>query len=186
MYAGEVSREAQGFIKNLLVSNDHRLGNFESLKRKYPSLSRKPEPPVASDEFTDLLNIMMEGGDASEVKRHPWFSGIDFNRLREKTPPWVPQLSTDADTRYFDESVRESGIDDQFASITVHGGEKGKQTEPLPNLHETSMQSLPVSEIVEEEDPIELRKKLAFKGFTYKSVPSTNTYIKHVTKQQEK
>ena len=28
-----------------------------------------------------------------EIKAHPFFQGIDWKRLREKTPPYVPEVS---------------------------------------------------------------------------------------------
>eukprot|EP00755_Sulcionema_specki_P006248 Sspe_Gene.34935::Locus_16962_Transcript_3_3_Confidence_0.500_Length_1713::g.34935::m.34935 len=38
---------------------------------------------------------------------HPFFAGIDWTSLRQRPPPFVPQLSSDWDTRYFD--VQEGG-----------------------------------------------------------------------------
>lgn len=38
-----------------------------------------------------------------EFKRHPFFAGIDWHRLRETTPPFVPRLTGPTDTQYFEQ-----------------------------------------------------------------------------------
>jgi serine/threonine protein kinase len=51
---------------------------------------------------------------AEEVRLHPWFANIDWEALMNKhlQPPFVPQLSSDADTRYIDnEFVRCPPVD---------------------------------------------------------------------------
>ena len=41
-------------------------------------------------------------GGIDEFKRHPFFAGVDWNRLRARKPPFVPELRSPTDTRYFD------------------------------------------------------------------------------------
>ena len=43
--------------------------------------------------------IGREGAD--EIKAHPFFAGIDWDRIRECDPPFVPQLKSIIDTAYF-------------------------------------------------------------------------------------
>ena len=45
----------------------------------------------------------IEGAD--EIKRHPWFKDINWERLVEKqvTPPFIPKVKTARDTGNFDE-----------------------------------------------------------------------------------
>ena len=49
---------------------------------------------------------------ADEVKNHPFFKGIDFDKVlkKEYKPPFVPKLKDDTDLRYFD---------DNFTQLTV-------------------------------------------------------------------
>lgn len=46
---------------------------------------------------------MMDG--ANEIKAHPWFRGIDFANIHRQKPPFVPELKSDADCRYFDQDI---------------------------------------------------------------------------------
>lgn len=52
---------------------------------------------------SDRLGIRGRNG-YSDIKKHKWFSGFNWNHLvaRKLVPPFVPQLSSPTDTRYFD------------------------------------------------------------------------------------
>lgn len=39
--------------------------------------------------------------DASELKNHPFFSGVDWATIRNIVPPFVPHLKSSVDTQYF-------------------------------------------------------------------------------------
>lgn len=47
--------------------------------------------------------------DAEDIRAHKWFRNIPWDRLHEIQPPFVPRLTGQEDTRYFDE---EQGIGD--------------------------------------------------------------------------
>ncbi|KAI9301771.1 camp-dependent protein kinase 1 [Cunninghamella echinulata] len=54
-------------------------------------------------------------GGSEDIKRHPWFDGVDFNRLlaRQIRPPYVPTIRGDGDASHFDrypESNEQYGI----------------------------------------------------------------------------
>jgi hypothetical protein len=66
-------------------------------------------PPEAdlSEETIDLIQRLCcsaetrlgrAPGGASDVKRHPFFAGIEFETLRQKRAPYVPQLLYPTDT----------------------------------------------------------------------------------------
>ena len=44
---------------------------------------------------------------AQEVKDHPFFKDIDFDKVinKEYTPPFIPKLDSDTDLRYFDNHI---------------------------------------------------------------------------------
>lgn len=50
-------------------------------------------------------------GGATEIKKHPFFRGINWETLYEKTAPFIPQLKSMADTTNFpvDEIAKEIG-----------------------------------------------------------------------------
>uniref|UniRef100_A0A7E4ZZ97 non-specific serine/threonine protein kinase n=1 Tax=Panagrellus redivivus TaxID=6233 RepID=A0A7E4ZZ97_PANRE len=66
--------------------------------------------PVCRDFLSSLMtkkpNRRLGGGpgDFLEVKAHPFFAGLDWDKLilRELTPPFIPDLKDETDTKYFD------------------------------------------------------------------------------------
>ena len=67
-----------------------------------------------SPQAIDLIKKLLEDDPkkrlgsrgVEEVKRHPFFQGLDWTNLRSATPPFVPHVSNPADTRYFAEDSR--------------------------------------------------------------------------------
>lgn len=47
----------------------------------------------------------------TEIKIHPFFAGIDWKRIREKTPPYVPVVKSNIDVSNFDKFEEEAGDD---------------------------------------------------------------------------
>jgi protein-serine/threonine kinase len=91
--------------------------------------------------FTDLsFRRMMTSADqrigresADEIKAHPFFAGIDWARVREYDPPFVPQLQSIIDTTYFPTEDLEQVpqvpqaaplSDGQVSDFGVEGGDK--------------------------------------------------------------
>lgn len=46
----------------------------------------------------------------AEFKEHPFFKGIDWDNLAEAEAPFIPQLSSDTDTRYFEDEITKTDI----------------------------------------------------------------------------
>ena len=66
---------------------------------------------MSEEQWSLIKAILQEPGDRlgkggiSEVKSHPFFDSIDWSSLGKADgppPPWVPELTDDTDTRYFD------------------------------------------------------------------------------------
>ncbi|KAL9647912.1 hypothetical protein ABK040_008183 [Willaertia magna] len=57
--------------------------------------------------------------DAQEIKSHPFFSNIDWDKLykRELEPPFRPQLKDGDDIKYFDEEFTSERAVDSFAEV---------------------------------------------------------------------
>ena len=45
----------------------------------------------------------------NEIKNHPFFVNIDWNNLLEMTPPYIPDIRSDIDTKNFDKFDEEDG-----------------------------------------------------------------------------
>ena len=140
-----VSREAQDLIRQLICEKEDRLGS----KNLLLSALKPNGLYMANRKNTGL-------GDASEIKSHPWFKGIDWDTLHKATPPFKPQLKSDIDTRYFDDD-----IDDN--PLSPPGGVERKPKDPMLRDKNHGKEIL------------QMRKELAFKGYTYKGLPLENT-----------
>ena len=81
----------------------------------------------------------------SDIKNHAWFKGLDWTGLLRSRAPFLPELNSDSDTQYFDE-ISESQIDEMFRSDGDHDLD-GEELDP---------------------EVLEMRKRLAFVGFTYR------------------
>ena len=47
-------------------------------------------------------NVRLGVNGIEEIKNHPFFNGIDWNNMKNKKAPYVPDLKTDVDTKHFD------------------------------------------------------------------------------------
>eukprot|EP01016_Furgasonia_blochmanni_P025933 TRINITY_DN2770_c0_g1_i10.p1 TRINITY_DN2770_c0_g1~~TRINITY_DN2770_c0_g1_i10.p1 ORF type:complete len:624 (-),score=179.59 TRINITY_DN2770_c0_g1_i10:979-2850(-) len=85
---------------------------FELIQRaslKFPNRADIIVSPLAQDLITKLLNKnpatrLGTKGDGAEIRQHPWFETLDFERLlrKEPTPPFKPKLTSEYDTDNFD------------------------------------------------------------------------------------
>ena len=69
-----------------------------------------PEEADISNEAYDILiklindvEYRLGGNGAEQVKSHPFFKGVDWNNIKKQKPPFIPQLDSDYDTKYFDD-----------------------------------------------------------------------------------
>jgi len=74
------------------------------------TLNIRPEANI-SKEAEDILRKLINDPEsrlgangADEIKAHPFFKGIKWNRIKETLiPPFIPELANNYDTKYFDE-----------------------------------------------------------------------------------
>ncbi|KAJ1563432.1 hypothetical protein HK096_000974, partial [Nowakowskiella sp. JEL0078] len=80
-----------------------------------------------------------------EIKQHSWFSDIDWEMIGTQQAPFVPNLTSKFDTQYFEP------VDPLVEKKWFNPSERKNNT------------NLDLDDSV-----LELRKKLAFVGFTYR------------------
>jgi len=93
------------------------------------TLNIRPEANI-SKEAEDILRKLINDPEsrlgangADEIKSHPFFKGIKWNHIKETlTPPFVPELANNYDTKYFDEFEE----DEPFYPIN-NGNQKEKK-----------------------------------------------------------
>ena len=89
-----------------------------------------------------------------EIKKHPYFKGIDWNNIRNMKAPFIPELKNDYDTHYFDT------FQEQEPFYPPLGATKGKQRKDVnyagytfnrdnEDIKDSFVQALEVLEAVE-------------------------------------
>ena len=68
-----------------------------------------PENIKISDNAKDLIiklitnsNLRLGKNGSEEIKSHPFFKGINWNKIKEMKPPFIPKLKNDYDIKYFE------------------------------------------------------------------------------------
>lgn len=172
-YAGEVSRDACDIIRKLLTDAAERIGSLQPQQLTQSGSSEN----AAAARSAAILSTMLLGKDGQEIQKHPWFRGVDFGALWEKEAPWKPDLKSDVDTSYFDEMLNDVGV------AGPYGAGLGTTAELLQDegaIAAATAQTGPSSADTDAET-LELRKRLAFTGFTYKGAASLRSeFIKQI------
>lgn len=116
---------------------------------------RFPSKPYVSREAQDFIASLICAKEdrlgskygASEIKAHPFFRSIDFDTIHTQTPPFVPELNSLDDTKYFEDDIEDAPI----APADVGAGFD-------PNATRDPM----LNDKVQGEHLLQIRKNLAF------------------------
>jgi len=106
----------------------------ENLNEMYELILKAPLkfPNFVPMEAQSLLRMLLEREehkrlgagqtDGAEIRAHPFFSNIDWEKLYNKQlpPPFIPNIKED-DTRYFDEEFTSERAIDSFAEVVKDG-----------------------------------------------------------------
>ncbi|KAJ3146454.1 hypothetical protein HDU86_008506 [Geranomyces michiganensis] len=186
-----VSQKAQDLILRLVCDKETRLGGSAAASAATAATAGTHGGPSHSGSYAS--NITAAGppttattaaaaaaaaaDEAGEIKRHPWFRSIDWDELPLSVPPFVPTLKSDTDTSYFDP------VEDDEVWNAHHQKAQHEQQKPSPTQPNPSSQQYPPPQPAEFDgagpggvdaetaDVLDMRKRLAFAGFTYKAPP---------------
>ena len=68
-----------------------------------------PSKLKLSSEAKDLINKLINCSNkrlgkngAEEIKKHPFFKGLDWDNIRKMKPPFIPKIKNEYDTKYFE------------------------------------------------------------------------------------
>ncbi|GJJ76388.1 hypothetical protein EMPS_08747 [Entomortierella parvispora] len=150
----KVSKEVQDLIEKLICEKEFRLGRSppqaHNSTKRWSTVSPHLMTLQQQQQQSLSLHSNSQGlGDASEIKNHPWFRGVDWAGLRSQPPPFKPALKDPADTRYFDEMVDDN-------PMAAPEGEERVIRDPLLGNKNEGRRLL------------DMRKKLAFAGYTFR------------------
>jgi hypothetical protein len=81
-------------------------------------------------------------GDADDIKSHPWFSNIEWDLLSVTKPSYTPEVQSLDDTSHFQD------VNEEEMLHAIHGNDEEGE---------------------EDSEVMEIRKKMAFVGFTFRS-----------------
>ncbi|KAJ3151548.1 hypothetical protein HDU89_001991 [Geranomyces variabilis] len=191
-----VSQKAQDLILRLVCDKDTRLGGGSAAGAAAAAAAGGHGGPSHSGSYAS--NITAAGApnsaataaaiaaadEAGEIKRHPWFRSMDWDELPLSVPPFVPTLKSDTDTSYFDPVE-----DDEIWNAHHRKAQQEQQQKPSsaqpnpPQMYPPAQPPEPPSaggaggdgsggaDDAETADVLDMRKRLAFAGFTYKAPP---------------
>ncbi|GAV49892.1 hypothetical protein ZYGR_0S00240 [Zygosaccharomyces rouxii] len=120
-------------FKNILACN------IEWPEFTSPEDQKEFETSYARDLVSKLLVLdpakRLGSNGAQEIKEHPYFSDVDWDRVYEEEPSFVPSVEDPEDTEYFDlrgAAIEDFGPDYDGREMTV--GEEGEDEGQLTSL----------------------------------------------------
>ncbi|KAI8992993.1 kinase-like protein [Trametes punicea] len=151
-----VSHEAVNLMEQLLCEPEDRLGSQASA-----SVSR-PNSMIVQARRSGFITPQGTTGSvdgAHLIKAHPWFRGIDWENIHRYPAPYRPELRSPEDTRHFDDDIPPEPL------APANGAAADATRDPL------------LRDKVHGGEILEVRKALAFAGFTHKS-PRAISYVR--------
>ncbi|KZT08324.1 kinase-like protein [Laetiporus sulphureus 93-53] len=150
-----VSRDGVNLMEQLLCEPEDRLGSQTS-----SSVSR-PNSMIVQARRSGFISTTGAGNadGAHLIKAHPWFRGIDWENIHKYPAPYRPQLCDPGDTRHFDDDIPAEPL------APANGAAADATRDPL------------LRDKIHGQEILEVRKALAFAGFTHKS-PRVISYVR--------
>ncbi|KAI0081239.1 kinase-like protein [Panus rudis PR-1116 ss-1] len=156
-----VSHEGINLMEQLLCEPEDRLGSQSSSSVSRPNSmivqARRSGfyAPASGSGSVDGAHLIK----ASLGHAHPWFRGIDWENIHLYPAPYRPELRHPEDTRHFDDDIPPEPL------APANGAAADATRDPL------------LRDKVHGDAILEVRKALAFAGFTHKS-PRAVSYVR--------
>ena len=185
-----VTHKAMDLINKILKEKELRLCSKKYMLNDYQHSKRIPGQLVATaanKHSRDYQGHFVYPDDATDIKAHPFFRDIPWDRLHLMKPPFVPKVKSWEDTRYFEEDepisdVEESSDDSsakenmeaQTPAICKEDMEKAKDISEVKikdkkgKKEKRRPRDLLLRDKQVGKKVLELRKKGAFLGYTYR------------------
>lgn len=118
-----VSYDAMDLINSILQEKEHRLCSPKYKLNDYDFSKRVKGQLVRADrESVDYQGHYVYADDATDIKAHPFFHGLAWDRLHLSRPPFVPDVKSRDDTKYFDDDEPISDVDDASSYSSAPNG----------------------------------------------------------------
>ena len=137
-----------------------------------------PKKIKITDNAKDLIkklicdsNCRLGKNGVQEIKNHPFFKDINWNKLKEMKPCFIPQIKNDYDVRYFDiydkiedfypDIKKKKRKDAEYIGYTYHGTEN-EPTDLISVIEMIQEKQKDIYEKMEQKlkDDINLKKKI--------------------------
>jgi len=151
-----VSHEAVDLMQQLLCEPEDRLGSQTS------SSVTRPNSMIVQARRSALITTsgVTRSVDGVElIKAHPFFRGVDWTNIHQYPAPFRPDLRDPEDTRHFDDDIPAEPL------APANGAPPDATRDPL------------LRDKVHGQEILDVRKALAFAGFTHKS-PRAISYVR--------
>lgn len=117
-----VSYDAMDLINSILQEKQHRLCSQKYKLNDYQHSKRIPGQLIAAranKQSVDYQGHYVYADDATDIKAHAFFNGIAWDRLHLSRPPFVPDIKSRDDTKYFDDDDPISDVDDASSNCSA-------------------------------------------------------------------
>jgi len=112
----------------MLQEKEHRLCSNKYLLNDYEE-RKLANPRLGSQLNQDFRGYFVFPDDATDIKSHPFFHGIPWDRLHITKAPEIPDVKSCYDTKYFDEEEPISDVDDASSTSSLQEQELKAQEE---------------------------------------------------------
>ena len=114
--------EAKDLINNILQEKEYRLCSAKYRQNDFQHSKRITGQYVTTrtdKEAQDYKGHYVYPNDAEDIKVHPFFHGLSWDRLHLSRPPFVPDVKGREDTKYFDDEDEISDVEDVSSCLNV-------------------------------------------------------------------